>query len=348
MWPAILEALRAKSDLSIEQIDFAFNEMLSEEVNPQFVKEFLELLKIKGESAHEVQRATEVILSKATPFPYETFSQEITIDTCGTGGDGLHTLNISTMVALVVAASGTTVFKHGNRAASSKSGSADVLEAMGISVNPGVDTILRSAQDAKIAFLFAQAFHPALRFVAPIRRELGFRTVFNFLGPLVNPARPNTQIVGVSEVTLANVVATSLAARGVKAIVLRGQDGLDEVSIASPTEIWVALNADQGIRHLQISPETFGEKPQSLELIRGGEPESNANAIVDLVEGKATDAVNSAVAMNAACALVAIDAHTNEIGDIETSLHARYLDAQDIIRSKKVSETLELWKALQR
>lgn len=348
MWKDILLSLHAKSNLTTTQIEFAFHEMLSQDIDAAVVGEFLEALKIKGESALEVQHATEVILSKANPFPADVFSHKITIDTCGTGGDGLHTLNISTMVALVIAASGTTVFKHGNRAASSKSGSADVLEALSIRLESDNPTLVQSANEARIAFLFAQAFHPALRYVAPIRRELGFRTIFNYLGPLVNPARPNTQIVGVSEAKLAEVVATSLAKRGVKAIVLRGFDGLDEISIASPTDLWLGFDALEPVRHVQISPETFGEKMHSLEHIRGGEPQENAEAIIDLARGKSSDIINAAVAMNAACAMVAIDSHHQEITTIEHALRIRYSDMQDLIRSGKVEETLTLWQSIQR
>lgn len=347
MWRDILISLHANTNLSAHQIEFAFNEMLSDGTDPAVVREFLEALKNKGESALEVEHATEVILAKANPFPTEVFSNQITIDTCGTGGDGLHTLNISTMVALVIASSGTTVFKHGNRAASSKSGSADVLEALSIRLDSDNQTLVQSAREAKIAFLFAQAFHPALRYVAPIRRELGFRTIFNYLGPLVNPARPNTQIVGVSEEKLASVVATSLAKRGVKAIVLRGHDGLDEISIAAPTDLWLGFDASEPVRHVQISPETFGETVQSLEHIRGGEPAHNAEAIIELAQGKSSDIINSAVAMNAACAMVAIDSHQQEITNIEHAFRIRYSDMQDLIRSGNVQNTLAAWQSTQ-
>lgn len=348
MWEKIFQSLDSKIDLSSEQIDFAFSEMLSENLQSEYVKRFLESLKLKGETASEVKEATEIILEKAIPFATEGFNDKITIDTCGTGGDGLHTLNISTMVALVIAASGTTVFKHGNRAASSKSGSADVLEALGININADVVALRQSASEANIAFLFAQAFHPALRFVAPIRRELGFRTIFNYLGPLANPARPNTQIVGVSELRLAGVVAESLSQRGVKAIVLRGQDGLDEVSIAAPTDLWIALYPDQTVRHIQISPESFGEKPRSLEEIRGGEPSHNAEAIITLAQGKASDAITSAVAMNAALALLAIGAHSKETSDVQRLILENYAYAQDTIRSGTIEKTLTKWQSLQK
>lgn len=348
MWSAIFSTLSAKSELSIEQIDFAFEQMLSENADPIQVRQFLEALKDKGESATEIRRATEIILSKSHDFPRDPFQDRITIDTCGTGGDGLHTLNISTMVALVVASTGTTVLKHGNRAASSRSGSADVLEALGININPSLPTLVESALQARIAFLFAQAFHPALKFVAPIRREIGTRTIFNYLGPLVNPARPTTQIVGVSEKNLAGVVAESLAQRGVRAIVLRGLDGLDEISIATPTDVWIALSTDQTVKHLQISPQTFGEKPQPLEKIQGGEPHENAQAILDLAGGRSNDVIASAVAMNAACALVAIDSHSGPIDDFEVALLQRYQDVLKIIHSGLVGETLELWRQLQR
>ncbi|MEN9923822.1 MAG: anthranilate phosphoribosyltransferase, partial [Actinomycetota bacterium] len=269
-------------------------------------------------------------------------------DTCGTGGDGLHTVNISTMVALVIATSGAKVFKHGNRAASSKSGSADVLEALGISLNVTNETLLESARRANIAFLFAQHFHPLLRYVAAIRRELGFRTIFNFLGPLANPARPNTQIVGVSDRTMAEVIATSLARRGVRSMVIRGLDGLDEVSIAGPTEIWVNQDGTDKVECFEISPETFGEKPSSLELIRGGDAQHNAQTLISMAKGSASDAIHSAVAMNAACALSIIDSHSSVAEDLEAALSSNYRIAQDIIHSGTVFETLEVWRDIQR
>ncbi|MGA0856670.1 MAG: anthranilate phosphoribosyltransferase [Candidatus Nanopelagicales bacterium] len=347
MWERIFQSLDSNVNLTSEQIDFAFSEILSEYLNPDYVKRFLTSLTQKGETPSEVIEATEIILKKAIPFPTEDFEGEITIDTCGTGGDGLHTLNISTMVALVVAASGTTVFKHGNRAASSKSGSADVLEALGININADAEALRQSAKEAKIAFLFAQSFHPALRFVAPIRRELGFRTIFNYLGPLANPARPNTQIVGVSELRLAGVVAQSLVKRGVKALVLRGQDGLDEVSIAAPTDVWLAIDSDKTVRQIQISPEFFGEKPRMLEEIQGGEPSYNAEAIITLAQGKSSDAIASAVSMNAALALLAIGAHLKDSRDVQRLILENYEYSQDIIRSGSLEASLTKWRSLQ-
>jgi anthranilate phosphoribosyltransferase len=348
MWTEIFSSLDAGVELSNQQLTFAFDAILREDAEQTRTKDFLTKLHYKGETAREVQIATEILLSKSLELPTEEFADDITIDTCGTGGDGLHTVNISTMVALVIATSGAKVFKHGNRAASSKSGSADVLEALGISLNVTNETLLESARRANIAFLFAQHFHPLLRYVAPIRRELGFRTIFNFLGPLANPARPNTQIVGVSDRTMADVVASSLARRGVRSMVIRGIDGLDEVSVAERTEIWVHQGTTDKIENFTISPETFGEKPISLELIRGADAQRNAQTLSLMAKGKASDAIHSAVAMNAACALSIIDSHSSVIDDFESVLSNNYRVAQDIIHSGRVFETLEVWRDIQR
>ncbi|MEY4707292.1 MAG: anthranilate phosphoribosyltransferase [Pseudomonadota bacterium] len=224
------------------------------------------------------------------------------IDLCGTGGDGLGTLNISTAVSFVVAGAGTSVAKHGNRSASSKSGAADVLEALGVNIALAPEVAQKVLADVGLVFLFAQIYHPAMKHVGNARKQIGRRTIFNLLGPLASPARVTRQLVGVFSSDWLLPYAQALKALGsVHALVVHGTDGLDEVSISAPTQI--AMLADGAITTGQITPEEAGLKRWPLAEIRGGEAAHNAAALTQLFEGE-TGAYRDIVLLNAACALM--------------------------------------------
>jgi anthranilate phosphoribosyltransferase len=230
------------------------------------------------------------------------------VDTCGTGGDDSGTFNISTAAAIVAAAAGARVAKHGNRAASSKSGSADVLEALGVRIGAPFERIGQGIREIGIGFLFAQAAHTAARHAMPARKQLGVRTIFNLLGPLTNPARAQAQLLGVFSSEVVDVVAETLAELGTKhAFVVHGAGKLDEISLAGPTE--VAEVRDGKVRKFEVTPETFGKKPAPLEAIRGGSPADNATLIRSILAGVVESEVDQArkdiVVMNASAALVA-------------------------------------------
>jgi anthranilate phosphoribosyltransferase len=227
-----------------------------------------------------------------------------TIDVCGTGGDGLHTLNISTAVAFVAAGGGLKVAKHGNRAITSRSGTADVLAALGVNIDPGLERQRRSLDEAGVCFLFAQAHHGAMKHVSPIRQQLGFRTIFNLLGPLTNPAGAKRQVVGVSAPRFVEPIAQALGALGaVRAWSVHGQ-GMDELTTTGETE--VAEYRDGGVRLFTVTPEAVGLKRGSLADLTGGDPEYNAAALRNLLNGKA-DGYRDIVLLNTAAAFLVSD-----------------------------------------
>lgn len=269
------------------------------EATPAQVAGFVIALRAKGESPDEVSGLVSAMLSLAArievPGP--------AVDTCGTGGDGAHTVNISTMSAMVVAGAGAKVIKHGNRAASSASGSADLLEELGVVVDLAPELVVECVDRAGIAFCFAPRFHPALRHAAAPRRELGVATVFNFLGPLANPAQPSAQAVGVADARMAGVMAQVLADRGVSALVFRGDDGLDELTPCAPSRVWVVR--DGAVSMEKISPEDVGIERAELDSLRGGDASHNAEVARRFLAGEG-GAVRDAVLLNAAAALVAL------------------------------------------
>lgn len=260
---------------------------------------FLVALRMKGETPEELAAAAEVMRRLATVI--RTPAGRVVLDTCGTGGDGANTLNISTAVAFVAAAAGVTVAKHGNRSVSSRCGSADVLEALGVNVSADVATVERSIEELNIGFLFAPALHGAMKAVAGARRELGVRSIFNLLGPLANPARATHQLLGVYHWDLVPVVARTLAVLGVeRALVVHGEGGLDEISPFGRTRAaWVERGA---VTELILTPEDGGAERVTLEEIRGGAPEENAQQLRAVLEGEAGPRLE-VVALNAGAAL---------------------------------------------
>jgi anthranilate phosphoribosyltransferase len=238
-------------------------------------------------------------MERVVPLPVD--GTKVT-DIVGTGGDGAHTINISTMAAIVTAAAGVTVVKHGGKAVSSQSGSADVIEALGIPLDLTPEQVARCVSEVGIGFTFAPVFHHGLRHAAPVRRALGVPTAINFLAPLTNPARPATALVGCSSLTLAPVLATVLASRGATGLVVRGQDGLDEITTTTATDVWTAGEA--GVRHLTIDACRFGLRKAEPGDLRGGDAAYNAKAVLSVLGGEPGPALDAVLA-NAAGALTA-------------------------------------------
>ncbi len=297
-WPVLLSSLLAGEHLAAADTGWAMREIMSGEASPAQVAGFLVALRAKGETAAEVTGLVEVMLEEAA----EAAVPGRVVDTCGTGGDRSGTVNISTMAALVVAGAGVPVVKHGNRAASSACGSADLLEELGVVVDLPPVAVGPCLARAGIAFCFAPVFHPGMRHAAPARRELGVGTVFNVLGPLTNPARPRSQAVGVSDARLAPVVAQVLADRGADALVFRGDDGLDELTTTGPSTVWVVVGGT--VRTERLDPADLGVARATLADLRGGDAARNAEVARAVLDG-AAGAPRDAVLLNAAAALAA-------------------------------------------
>jgi len=296
-FPEIFAQLERRA-LGAAGVRDAFVAILEGAWTPVQIGAFATALRLQGESAELIVAAAEALLAVMSGVDHGL--DEI-VDTCGTGGDGAHTLNVSTAAAIVVAACGPHVAKHGNRSVSSRCGSADVVAALGIPIDVAPARQHEVLRAAKIAFLMAPAHHPALRHAAQARRDLGFRTVFNALGPLVNPARATHQLVGVYDDALRPVMAAALGRLGVRrAWVVRSEDGLDELSPAAATRVSV-LDGGQ-VTERVVAPEDFGLERSSLDGLRGGDAAENAAAIVALLDGRGHPA-RDAVVLNAAAAL---------------------------------------------
>ena len=272
-WPAVLRRLLAREDLSRDEAGAALHDVLEGAATPAQLAAFLVGLRMKGETPDEMAGLVAAVLAHAESLPLA--DPAAVLDTCGTGGDRSGSINVSTLSALVVAGAGARVCKHGNRAASSAAGSADVLEALGVAVDVGPDVVLRCLDHAGMAFCYAPRFHPAFRHAGPTRRELGVPTVFNFLGPLANPARPGRQIVGVSDRGMAGRMLDALAANGaVRAMVVYGDDGLDELTTTTTSTVLELVDGER--RRYSVDPGSLGLAPASLADLRGGDAAANA------------------------------------------------------------------------
>jgi anthranilate phosphoribosyltransferase len=296
-WPPILGRLLAREDLSREDAAGAMRRMMSGEATPAQVAAFVVALRAKGETSDEVAGLASVMLELAprveVPGPV--------VDTCGTGGDRAGTINVSTIAAIVAAGAGAVVAKHGNRAASSRCGSADLLEALGVKVALPPDDVARCLAEVGIAFMFAPVFHASMAHAAGPRREMGIPTVFNFLGPLTNPARPAAQVVGVADARMQPVLAGVLADRGTRAFVVRGGDGIDEITTTGATKV---IDVEGGaMREMQLEPEAFGIAPAGAADLLGGDPAANAEVARSVLSGRPGPA-RDIVLLNAAAALV--------------------------------------------
>ena len=299
-WPALLEQLLQGSSLSAEQATALMQAWLAEELEPVLTGALLAGLRAKGVTGEELAAMAEV-LRQACPLPGPR-PDLFLVDTCGTGGDGANTFNISTAVAFVAAACGAHVAKHGNRSASGKVGSADVLEAAGLNLKASPEQVVAALEPAGVTFLFAPGWHPALVGLAPLRRALGVRTVFNLLGPLVNPLRPDTQVLGVGAADLLDPMADALARLGLeRAVVVHGHGGLDEASLSGPSQLRL-VEAGQ-VRSETITPAAFGLAEAPMQALVGGELADNQAILEAVLQGRATAPQRDVVALNAALVL---------------------------------------------
>jgi anthranilate phosphoribosyltransferase len=296
VWPALLSRLISGDPLSVDEAEQAMLAIMREEVTPAQVAGFLMALRTKGETVDELEGFARAALDMAHPVE----SSEPVVDTCGTGGDRAGTFNISTLAAIVVAASGVRVAKHGNRAASSACGSADLLEALGVRIDLGPRGVSRCLDEAGIAFMFAPVFHPAAAYAAGIRRELRVPTAFNFLGPLTNPARPAAQVVGVSDARMLPLVAEVLARRGVRAKVFRGEDGLDELTTTGLSTVHETRDGE--VRERTLDPSELGLRRATDDDLKGGDAATNAEIAAWVLAGQ-TGPRREVVLLNAAAAL---------------------------------------------
>ena len=298
-WTDLTAALIAGDDLTSRETAWAMDAVMSGLSTPVQLAGFLVALRAKGETIAELTGLADAMLAHAVRFEVSGPS----VDIVGTGGDRAHTVNISTMAAVVLAGAGLTVVKHGNRAASSSSGAADVLEVLGIRLDRSPERVAELAAEVGITFCFANVFHPAMRHAAAARSGLGLPTAFNFLGPLTNPAQPRATAVGVADRRMAPLVAGVFASRGTSALVFRGDDGLDELAATGSADVWEVR--DGQVTHHRVDPVAdLGLTPTTLEELRGADASFNAAVARDVLGG-AAGPVRETVLLNAAAALVA-------------------------------------------
>ena len=295
-WPTVFTSLLAGQDLTAEASGWAMDQIMGAEASSAQVAGFLMALRAKGETVEEMRGLADTMLAHASRIEVAGPS----LDIVGTGGDRAHTVNISTMASIVAAATGVRVVKHGNRSASSSSGSADVLEALGVNLRLSPDRVAAVALEAGITFCFAQTFHPSMRHAASARRDLGIGTAFNFLGPLTNPAQPTYAAVGVADARMAPLIAGVFAGRGKDAVVFRGDDGLDELTISTTSSVWWVRSGQ--VQEHRLDPEQLGLTLHPLETLRGADAAHNAGVVREVLAG-ATGPVRDAVVLNAGIAL---------------------------------------------
>jgi anthranilate phosphoribosyltransferase len=328
-WPAVLGPLLRREDLSEEQAGAAMGSVLAGEATPAQIAAFATGLRIKGETAAEVTGLVKAMLAAAAPLEVPG----PLLDTCGTGGDRAGTFNVSTLAALVAVGAGQRVAKHGNRAASGLCGSADLLEALGITIGLPPEGVAATIAEANIGFCFAPVFHPSFRHAAGPRRELGVPTVFNFLGPLTNPARARHQALGVADPRMAPIMAEVLRRTGIRhALVFYGHDGLDELTTTT-TSTMLDVSAD-GIREFEVDPVELGLAAAQREDLLGGDVDRNVAIAKEVLAGHGGPA-RDMVLLNTAAALVAADAALGLADGLEAA--ARSLD------QGRARDTLDAW-----
>tara|TARA_Y100000814_G_scaffold105431_1_gene74147 strand:+ start:3087 stop:4103 length:1017 start_codon:yes stop_codon:yes gene_type:complete len=319
-----IEKLVLGDDLSIEEAKQSMDFIMNGEASSAQIAAFLVSLRIKGETVEEITGMATSMRNNSLTVPNTSYL----VDTCGTGGDGFGTINASTISAIIGAAGGVKVAKHGNRAASSKSGSADVLEGLGVVIDLSPELVSESIEKTNFGFMFAQTFHPAMRHVGPTRRELGIRTVFNFLGPLTNPAKANAQVLGVSDASIGEKMANVLKSFDIEhALIVHGLEGLDEISVCGPSQIWEVTK--DGIKDYQVVPEDFGIQRYDIKDLLGGEISDNVKMFQEIIQGDGS-AVDFVV-LNAAAVLFV----GNKVASISDGVKlARELIANGSVNSK--------------
>ncbi|HET7475861.1 MAG TPA: anthranilate phosphoribosyltransferase [Dermatophilaceae bacterium] len=341
-WPAVLTALLAGEDLSTASAAWAMDQIMAGDASPAQVAGFLVALRAKGETVAEMRGMADTMLAHAERFTIDGDA----VDVVGTGGDRAHTVNISTMAALVVAGAGVRVVKHGNRSASSSSGSADVLEALGLNLTLSPARVAEIGRRVGLTFCFAQTFHPAMRHAAVARRDLGIGTAFNFLGPLTNPAQPRFAAVGVADARMAPLLAGVFADRGQSAAVFRGDDGLDELTISTSSTLWWVAGGQTS--RYAVKPAVVGIAPHPLEALRGADAAYNAAVVRQVLAGEGGP-VRDAVVLNAGIALaVAEDRPPSDQAGFERDLRAGMDRAEASIDGGDAAAVLDRWIAATR
>jgi anthranilate phosphoribosyltransferase len=338
-WPVLLNQLVGRRDLATEDTAWAMNEIMSGSATPAQIGAFVVALRAKGETAAEVSGMAEAMLGHARRVRIDRPAADVV----GTGGDQAGTVNISTMSALVTAAAGVPIVKHGNRAASSRCGAADVLEALGVAIELSPDAVRTCVDELGIGFCFAPAFHPALRHAGPTRREIGIPTAFNILGPLTNPAQPTAGLVGCANERLAPIMAEVFAGRGFSMLVVRGDDGLDEITTTSTSTAWVVTGGT--VRVDKIDPTRLGIAPTRTQDLAGAEADTNAAAMRELVAGS-PGPVRETVLLNAAGAIAAFRGFSEDLhADLHADLAAGMTAAAGAVDSGAAADLLTRWAA---
>lgn len=295
----ILEQLYRGDALSVEQSQLFFEKVVKGDVDPIVLSSALTALKMKGETINEITGAANALLAQATPFPRPDYPFS---DIVGTGGDGLGTINISTASAIVAASCGLKVCKHGSRSVSSKSGSSDLLAAFGLNLDMSPEVARKCLDELNICFIFAPAYHAGMRFAAPVRAALKTRSIFNVLGPLINPARPEFELMGVYAPELLKPIAQVHKQLGMKRVMVVFGSGLDEIALHGTTQVAELIEGE--IKEYTLTPADFGVENYPIESIFGGTPEENKVIIEQILQGKGTDAQQAAVAVNTSALLV--------------------------------------------
>ncbi len=344
-WPNLFAALLSGTELSTSDTSWAMGEVMAGEATPTQIAAFVIALRAKGETPGEIAGLVEAMLGAAVRVDLGTVlgadSARDAVDVVGTGGDRAHTVNISTMAALVVAGAGVRVIKHGNRAASSLCGTADLLEYLGIPLDLGPADVARCVADAGIGFCFAPRFHAGLRHAAVARREMGIPTAFNFLGPLTNPAQPRAGAVGCADARMAGIMAEVFALRGDTVLVVRGEDGLDEFTTTGPTRVWAV--AGGSVAPLVLDATDLGLPRCAPADLRGGDAATNAAVARRLLAGE-PGPVRDAVLVNAAAAIAAYDGWgSSSAGNVRAGLAAGVRRATSSIDSGSAAATLDRW-----
>ena len=336
IWPEVLARLSRQESLTAAEAEETLAVVLAGDATPAQVGAFLALLHAKGETADEVTGLSRAMVNAAVPCPLPDHEGGVVVDLVGTGGDRLASINVTTLAAFITAGCGVPVCKHGNRAASSSVGTADVLEALGVAIELGPEGVARCVSEAGMGFCFAQRFHPAMRFVGPVRKELGVPTVFNFLGPLINPARTRHQLVGISDPSMGPIMAGVFGATGSRhALIVHADDGLDELSVTSPSSVLEVSGDGSGefeLTEWRVDPTALGLAPATMADLRGGDAAFNAAVIRSVLEGE-RGARRDIGVLNAAAALVV----AGRVDDLERGLGL----ADESIESGRAAEVLD-------
>jgi len=344
-WLDILDKLRAKQHLSADEAKWSMQQIINGEASEEVMSEFLLAMNEKGEHVTELSSFVDVLLEYALPMPVSNDA----IDIVGTGGDQIGTVNISSMAAIVAASCGYPVLKHGSRSASGKTGSSEMLEALGVRLDLTPDQLAQLFTETGITFFFAPMFHPSLKNVGPTRKKLGVPTVFNFLGPLANPAQPAATALGVAKASMAPLMAAEMAARGRTALVFRGSDGLDELTTTGTSKIWVVFGGK--VIETSFDPADLGINLAHVDQLLGGNPQENASIARDIFSQKEPvqgdrSAIQDIVALNAAAGMAAYDlsklSSIDQFNLLET-LGNRFADATAAISVGKSLEKLNEW-----